>query len=148
MTFETAFSLAGLTAMIGWLLLLISPWLPKHSDKIAGTLLPGLLCLGYLALVLWPSQTTGGFASLASVKSLFSHDQALLAGWVHFLAFDLFIGAWVCRTARAQGIRFWWVAPSLPLIFLFGPAGLLAYWSLTTLARRLGSVHHGTSSPA
>lgn len=148
MPFETAFSLAGLLAMSGWLLLLTSPWLPTLSDKIAGFLLPALLSLGYVALILLPADTTGGFDSLASVKTLFSHDQALLAGWVHFLAFDLFIGAWACRSARAKGIRFWWVAPSLPLIFLFGPAGLLAYWALSAVSRLTTRFYHGTSRPA
>jgi len=147
MPFETAFSLAGLIVMSGWLLLLASPWLPNLSDRIAGVLLPALLSLGYLALITVPTETTGGFDSLASVKALFSHDQALLAGWVHFLAFDLFIGAWACRSARAQGTRFIWVVPSLPLIFLFGPAGLLAYWALSAVSRLTGRTHHGTSSP-
>ncbi|WP_422052392.1 ABA4-like family protein [Shimia sp.] len=148
MPLETAFSLAGLTAMSGWLLLLASPWLPTVSDKIAGFVLPALLSLGYLALILIPADTTGGFDSLANVKTLFSHDQALLAGWVHFLAFDLFIGAWACRTARAEGIRFWWVAPSLPLIVLFGPAGLLVYWALSAVSRLTTRFYHGTSRPA
>ncbi len=148
MSYETAFSLAGLTAMAGWLLLLASPWMPAKSDKVAGVGLPAVLSLGYLALLLIPSQSTGGFDSLANVKTLFSNDHALLGGWVHFLAFDLFIGAWVCRTAREQGIRFWWVAPSLPLIFLFGPAGLLIFWALTAISRLATKPHQGTSSPA
>lgn len=148
MPLETAFSVAGLLAMFGWILLLVSPWLPTLSDKVSGFFLPALLSLGYVTLILISTDTTGGFDSLASVKTLFSHDQALLAGWVHFLAFDLFIGAWACRSARAKNIRFWWVAPSLPMIFLFGPAGLLTFWTLSAVSRRIGRSHHGTSRPA
>lgn len=128
MSFEIAFSFASLTAMVGWVLLLASPFVPSWSDWIAGTVLPLVLSLGYVVLLFLPSDGgSGGFSSLAEVKALFSQDQALLAGWVHFLAFDLFIGAWVCRTARREGIAFWFVLPCLPLIFLFGPAGLLAF---------------------
>jgi hypothetical protein len=137
MPFETAFSLFGVTAMVGWGLLLASPFIPTWSDRIAGTILPVVLSLGYVVLLLLPSDGSGGgFGSLAAVKDLFSQDQALLAGWVHFLAFDLFIGAWACRTARTEGISFWFVAPCLPLIFLFGPAGLLAFQGVRAVQAR------------
>lgn len=128
MTFETAFSVASIAAMVGWLLLLFSPLIPKWSDQLAGTILPLLLSLGYTALLLLPASANGGgFGSLAEVIELFSYEQAALAGWVHFLAFDLFIGAWVCRKARSEGMHHMLVAPCLPVIFLFGPAGFLAF---------------------
>ncbi|SFS83145.1 protein of unknown function [Sulfitobacter marinus] len=128
MDFETPFSIAGIVAMIGWLCLLFSPLIPKWADWIAGMVLPIILCLGYvILLIIPPSDSAGGFGTLADVMVLFSYEQAALAAWVHFLAFDLFIGAWVCRTARAEGVSFWFTAPCLPVVFLFGPAGLLAF---------------------
>ncbi|MBU2981759.1 DUF4281 domain-containing protein [Lentibacter algarum] len=128
MTFETLFSLAGLLAMAGWLILLLSPLMPRWSDRISGLILPVLLSIGYLALVLFPTtESGGGFGSLAEVMQLFSYEQAALAGWVHFLAFDLFIGAWACRKARSEGMAFWIVLPCLPLIFMIGPVGLLVF---------------------
>lgn len=131
MSFETMFSLAGIIAMAGWLLLLLSPLMPRWSDRIAGVLLPVLLSVGYLMLLVLPATASGGgFGTLADVMELFSYEQAALTGWVHFLAFDLFIGAWVCRTARSEGMRFMLVAPCLPVIFLFGPAGFLAFQAL------------------
>ncbi len=131
MPFETLFSLAGLIAMAGWLILLASPLIPTWSERLAGTILPLVLSLGYLALLIIPaSGSGGGFGTLADVMQLFSYPQAALAGWVHFLAFDLFIGAWVCRTGRTEGLSFWRVAPCLPIIFLFGPAGLLAFQAI------------------
>ena len=131
MPYETAFSLAGVIAMTGWLFLLASPLIPIWSDRIAGVCLPLILSVGYIALVATPAGANGGgFGSLAEVMDLFSYEQAALAGWVHFLAFDLFIGAWVCRKARAEGVRFILVAPCLPLVFLLGPAGLLAFQAI------------------
>lgn len=141
MTFETLFSLAGVVAMTGWLCLLVSPRIPLWSDLIAGTILPVVLSLGYPALLILPSSDGGGgFGSLAEVMALFSHKQAALAGWVHFLAFDLFIGAWACRKARSEGLRFRLVAPCLPLIFLFGPAGLLAFQAVRAARSRTRQV--------
>lgn len=128
MNFELLFSLAGLIAMAGWLALLLSPWMPKWSDRIAGFWVPIVLSIGYVALlVFFPAENGGGFGSLAEVKQLFSSSSAMLAGWVHFLAFDLVIGAWICRKARREGIPFWMVVPCLPMTFLFGPAGFLLF---------------------
>lgn len=136
MNFEILFSAAGLVAMAGWLFLLASPFAPVWSDRVAGVILPLVLSLGYVGLLIVPSSNSGGgFGTLADVMDLFSYEQAALSGWVHFLAFDLFIGAWICRTARAENIRFWFVAPCLPLTFLFGPAGLLAFATIRTVAR-------------
>lgn len=135
--FEDLFSLAGIVAMAGWLSLVFSPLMPTWSDRIAGMLLPALLSLGYIALVIVPpADGGGGFGALADVMELFSHEQAALAGWVHFLAFDLFVGAWVCRKAREDGMAFWLVVPCLPVIFLFGPMGLFAFQSIRAVRNR------------
>ena len=136
--FETLFSIAGVIAMAGWLFLLFSPLIPKWSDRIAGTILPVVLSLGYVMLLIMPSSgSAGGFGTLADVMELFSFQQAALAGWLHFLAFDLIVGAWACRTARAEGVSFWLVALCLPVIFLFGPAGLLAFQAIRSLRFRM-----------
>ena len=128
MNLELLFSLAGLLSMVGWLFLLASPFIPRWSDKIAGFIIPLILSIGYVTLIVFfPSGGEGGFASLAEVVELFSQQNAVLAGWVHFLAFDLLVGAWICRTARRDGVKFWLVIPCLPLTFLFGPAGFLAF---------------------
>lgn len=138
MFFENMFSLAGIIAMTGWLLLLVSPLMPNWSDRIAGVLLPLVLSLGYLMLLIVPASSSGGgFGTLAEVIVLFSYEQAALTGWVHFLAFDLFIGAWVCRKARSESMKFMLVVPCLPVIFLFGPAGFLAFQAVRAVRNRL-----------
>jgi len=127
MTLDLAFSAAGLLAMAGWLALLVTPLAPVWSDRIAGILLPLLLSAGYVVLIVFVPSRGGGHGSLADVTQLFSQREAVLAGWVHFLAFDLLVGAWICRIAGREGIRFRLVIPCLPLTFLFGPAGFLAF---------------------
>ena len=134
MNLEALFSVADLLAMAGWLVLLASPLIPRWSDRISGYIIPLLLSVGYLALILtFPSKGEGGFGSLAEVTDLFSNPNAMLAGWVHFLAFDLLIGAWICRTARRDGVSFWLVAPFLPLTFFFDPAGFLIFVTVRIL---------------
>ncbi len=137
MDLELLFSVAGMLAMVGWLFLLGSPFVPHLSDKIAGLVIPVILSAGYVSLVVFfPAGGEGGFGSLGEVVALFSQQNAVLAGWVHFLAFDLLVGAWICRTARREGVAFWLVIPCLPLTFLIGPAGFLAF-TLVRGGRRL-----------
>lgn len=133
---EVLFSLSGTIVMLGWVSLLLSPFIPIWSNRVASIAIPFALSLLYSALILvhW-SGSVGGFDTLANVKLLFTQDQLLLAGWVHYLAFDLFVGAWIVRQARAENISFWFVLPSLPATFLFGPIGYLLF-SIIQLSTR------------
>lgn len=100
--------------------------------------LPLLLAVIYLFLLLthW-GESSGGFGSLQDVAGLFANPWVLLAGWVHYLAFDLFVGTWEVRDAAEQGIPHWAVLPCLLLTFLFGPVGLLLYASIRTVRARM-----------
>lgn len=139
MNLETLFSAATWTAITGWLMLALLPrW--RLSREILVPLL-AIIPLGitYVALMVHGfSGSDGGYGSLAAVARLVADPALLLAGWLHWLAFDLFIGAWMLRDARAQGIAHGWVLPCLVLTFGFGPTGLLAYLALRAIiARRL-----------
>ncbi len=140
MTPDTLFQLANPLAMLGWAALVLSPLAPRAAVTVAGTVLPFLLSLAYTGLVLanW-SGAEGGFSTLADVQLLFTSAPIALAGWLHYLAFDLFVGTWATRTAHGEGIPHLLLIPCLALIFLFGPAGFLAFWLLRasrTLARK------------
>ncbi len=125
---DVVFQAANMIAMVGWLALLGSFTFPILADRIAGSAIPLLLSVAYAGIILafW-AQGEGGFGSLDDVARLFQSRELLLAGWVHYLAFDLFVGAWIVRTARPEGIPFLLVVPCLALTFLFGPAGFLTF---------------------
>jgi len=125
---DSLFQSANTLALIGWIVLALSPLSPRWSDRISGLAIPLVLSAGYTALILafW-SRAPGGFDSLSNVMRLFTFPEIALAGWVHYLAFDLLIGAWIARMARAEGIHHLLVLPLLALTFLFGPAGYLAF---------------------
>lgn len=130
MNYETIFFGVNLLAMAGWLVLIASPWMPVWSDRIAGCAIPVMLASIYVATVVFLPANSGGFGNFADVTELFSNPQALMAGWIHFLAFDLVVGAWICRKARMADIRFWFALPCLPITFLFGPAGFLLFTAI------------------
>ena len=139
MTFDadTAFLAANAIALWGWIALLASPWFPVWSDRIAGVAIPLLLAVAYVIMaVLFLARAEGGYFTLDGVIQLFSTREVVLTGWLHVLAFDLFIGAWITRTARAEAIAFAWVVPCLILAFAIGPAGLLAFFGVRAFASR------------
>lgn len=128
---ETLFQFSGPLALIGWAALVLAPFAPRLADRIAGLAIPILLSVGYTALILvyW-SGAPGGYDSLDNVMLLFTSPGIALAGWVHYLAFDLFVGAWEVRVARRERIPHLLVLPCLVLTFLFGPVGLVAFLAL------------------
>jgi Domain of unknown function (DUF4281) len=125
------FQFTGPLAIAGWFALLLAPLAPRIADAVAALVIPVLLSVAYTALILvhW-SDAPGGFDSLANVMALFTDPAVALAGWVHYLAFDLFVGAWITRTARAEGISHLLILPCLLVTFLFGPAGFLSFIAL------------------
>lgn len=129
MTAATVFSLASSTAMAGWLLLILAPrWGALISFIRFGLI--GALSLTYAVLVFvyFFRIEGGGFGSIAEVRALFMSDPVLVAGWVHYLAFDLFIGTWIAVEADKRGYNRLLQAPMLVATFMFGPLGLLLFY--------------------
>ncbi|MCO6386560.1 ABA4-like family protein [Aliihoeflea sp. 40Bstr573] len=134
MSADLIFQYATLIAVAGWATLLISPLIPRISDLVAAYTMPALISVAYAGLILafW-TRAQGGFGSLDEVAQLFQTREILLAGWLHYLAFDLFVGAWIVRRGRVDGVPFWLVLPCLPLTFLFGPVGYLAFVAIRAI---------------
>ena len=125
---EQIFSIANLIAVAGWLLLLVVPRRRATRVLVHAGAIPLLLSAAYLVLiVLFFGSAEGGFDSLANVMRLFTNEWAVLAGWIHYLAFDLLVGAWEVRDAGERGVSHWLVVPCLFFTFLLGPIGFLMY---------------------
>ena len=130
------FHAAGDVVLPCWLLLILAPrwrWTQRVCTFVAPLLIAALY--GWL-LVAHKSPPGSGFGSLAQVAVLFSSPYALLAGWIHYLAFDLFIGSWETRDGLRLGISRWLLLPCQVLTFLFGPLGLALYLLLKAGLRR------------
>ena len=133
MTANQAFALLNLVAVAAWVVLALSPWLPRVTTTLTGKVVPIFFAIVYVVLIggnLPGSE--GGFSSLPEVATLFSQPWLLLAGWTHYLAFDLLLGNWELRDASERHIPYLLVLPCLVLTFLFGPAGWLLYWIVRT----------------
>ncbi len=136
---ETLFSLSNLFVMPFWLLMIVLPhW--RWTQRIMATLWPvGLLAALYTVLLL--TQVGGDAAGLrsptaAGIASLLSTPAGATVAWVHFLAFDLFVGRWAYLDSRARGVSAWLVSPSLFFVLMAGPLGLLLYLLVRALWQR------------
>ena len=132
MSLETVFSFSTFIAMFGWILLVAVPADPR-AKLLTGIIIPLTLSIIYLVFIfLHFADAPGGFGSLAEVKTLFGKDELLLAGWVHYLAFDLFIGAWESRDSQRLQIPRLVMIPCYVMTFMLGPIGLLFYFAIRT----------------
>jgi hypothetical protein len=131
---EDLFRIANLSVLPGWLLLILAPrW--KHSQRYSALFIP--LALGVLyAWLLRNGLGDGDFGSLSGVMRIFAQPPAAFAGWVHYLIFDLFIGAWETRDAARVGLSRWLLLPCQVLTFMLGPLGLLLYLLLRGSIRK------------
>ena len=137
MTAEQIFSIANTVAIIGWILLAVAPrW--KFTDKIVlSGALPILLSIAYLVLiVIFFGQGEGDFGTLSGVMKLFTNEWTVVAAWIHYLAFDLFVGIWEVKDSQKRGISHWFVVPCLFFTLMLGPIGFLLYSILRVLYSR------------
>lgn len=130
---STIFKLASFIAVVGWAVLFTLPLIPA-GPKVVFTIAILLLCAIYTYLIWFGrhydqgQKVRGSFWSLKGVISLFKSPRVVLAGWVHYLAFDLMVGLYITIDAANVGIAHWWLIPCLILTMMFGPAGLLLYF--------------------
>jgi hypothetical protein len=128
---DTLFTICSAVVLPQWLLMVLAPGWKGTRRLIAWNAIPLLLAAVYVYLVATTfGQVDGGFGSLAAVERLFASREVLLAGWIHYLALDLFVGGWMTRDAVRLGISPVVVAPCLVLTCGLAPAGLLLYWAV------------------
>lgn len=122
------FKIANTSVLPAWLLLVLFPhW--KFTFPIIRYGVALALAILY-AFVLFGSSSefnSDSFSTLENVKKMFQQDTAVLAGWVHYLAFDLLVGAYIVEHAQKHQIHRAFYTLALPFTFLFGPIGYLIY---------------------
>jgi Domain of unknown function (DUF4281) len=142
---EQIFGLTNAIAVLSWLLLALLPGRRWVTEVLTGKAVPMLFAALYVVIV---ATTFGGaegsFSTLDGVATLFSNPWLLLAGWLHYLAFDLLLGTWEARDARERGVPHLLLVPCLFLTLMFGPAGWLLYMGMSGRRRRSHSRSTGT----
>lgn len=137
MSWEQIFGLANLYAMVCWAVLAFAP---KRETLVVPLFYAGvgLLAASYAVLIvgLLSGLIDGGtgstgaspdFTTLTGVQALFDTQGGATIGWIHYLAFDLFVGIWAARNADRRGISRIIQVPVLFFILMAGPLGLTLY---------------------
>ena len=136
---ENIFNGLNLLVLLGWIPLFMFPYSRFTKKLIEGLYVPFILCFFYIYFLF---QTKGlfsaDFSSLRGILDLFksSTEESAAAGWIHYLAFDYFVGCWIVNHSIKKGIPY--IIFILTLIFtLFaGPFGLLLFLILRLFYKR------------
>jgi hypothetical protein len=148
MSLDTLFATCNYGILPFWALLALAPRARLTALLVHSPFVPALLGVLYGVLLFTGSAppAEGNMGSLSGVSALFTVPRIMTAGWIHYLIFDLFIGAWETRDAARRGIPHWWVVPCLALTLMFGPLGLLVYLSLRFARTRVLGFEEGPSA--
>jgi Domain of unknown function (DUF4281) len=135
---ETLFSLSSLLVMPFWFLMVFLPTWKWTKRIISSPWISALAAALYAALVV-PSilQVLPAVMnpSLSGIATLLGTPAGATIAWVHFLAFDLFVGRWVYLDSREKQISPLVVSPLLFFMLMLGPLGFLAYLLLRLIYR-------------
>ncbi|MCX6049939.1 MAG: ABA4-like family protein [Chloroflexi bacterium] len=135
--FNIIFQLSNLWIMPFWALMIFLPHWHWTKRLMTAPWMVAVLALAYSVLVL--PQALAVLPLLANptlpgIAGLLGTPAGAAIGWIHFLAFDLFVGRWVYLDSRARRLTAWLASPALFFVLLFGPFGFLLYWGLANLA--------------
>ncbi len=147
---EAVFRIANFGAVVGWIVLVLAALLSWRGalQKFCGGLVPLLMAAAYVVLIVthWGGGT-GDLSSLAGLGAMARQPAVLMAGWLHYLAFDLLVGVMIVERFLDDRMPRILLLPVLPLTFFFGPAGWLLFQAIR-FARREVSAPVARPAPA
>jgi hypothetical protein len=135
---ETLFLFVNLLPLPFWFLMIALPHWRGTQKVMRGRLSVVPLLAAYAVLVvphlpeLLELLIRSEPLRLRELAEALARPEVALVAWIHFLAFDLFVGRWAYRDSRERAISAWFMAPVLLLMLLAGPLGLLLYLVLRT----------------
>jgi Domain of unknown function (DUF4281) len=113
-----------------WALMILLPRWRWTTWLIRSPFVSGAPAALYAALVLprlgeiWPAVSR---PTLSGITTLLGSPAGATIAWVHFVAFDLFVGRWIYLDSQERQVGAWLMAPVLFLTLMLGPAGFLFY---------------------
>lgn len=140
---EQLFQITNTVALVAWIALVAAPGRRLVSHRLCAVWVPGCLAAAYAAVIAWrlavapPADDLG---TIAGLRAAFADDWVFAAAWIHYLAFDMVVGAWIARDAVRLGLPWPLRTLALVLTFLLGPAGLLLHLVTRRLLRNASGV--------
>lgn len=130
MTAETTFLVFTNAVVPAWILLVVAPRWIWTQRLVHAFWMPAIIAGAYaiaIAKGIGSGPEGANLSTLSGLMLAFSNPWSALAGWLHYLAFDLFVGAWEVRDAQRRNLPHAWVCICLFFTLMFGPLGLGLY---------------------
>lgn len=128
------YSISNQVIILGWLLLICFPaWKYTQAIILNGILVVFASLYAVLLLKDIGQLSLDSFSTLAKVKLLFQSDDAVAVGWIHYLVFDLFVGAYIVKKSRQIGLSRFTYSLILPFALMCGPIGYLLFVLIKTI---------------
>jgi hypothetical protein len=137
-TLGTWWIAAHAVALVGWGALFALPWMGRRRSVLTARWAAVPLCLLYLLFLLTHLKaipTDSGY-TLAAIGRAFDKPVLLLAGWIHYLVLDLWVGSWEAEDSERSGTPHALLLPCLFATMMIGPLGLLLYLGVAAFRRK------------
>ncbi len=134
------FSLSSLLVMPFWFLMIFLPRWKYTKTIIASPYIIVPAALLYAILILPNIGST--FAQLANpnlagISKLLGSSSGATIGWVHFLAFDLFVGRYAYLESQKRNLNPILMGLVLFSILMYGPFGILIFLGVSIFMPKL-----------
>ena len=130
MLYETIFNIFNSGILLFWMLLLFFPKQSITQKVIAYPWVPLVIAFGYIYFMGMTSGTfSADFTSLNGLTKMFqnANAQGVAAGWLHYLAFDFWVGCWMLKNSQEKGVKHLWMLVPMLFTFMLGPVGIIIY---------------------
>lgn len=131
------FQIANTAVLPFWLMLGL---MPRHSLTAtvvrSGAVSCVLAAFYIISLTQGEGMSPAGFGTLEGIRAMFQDDWYLLAGWLHYLAFDLYVGSTIAGHYVQYGGSRLILGVELVLTLMLGPVGLLLHKARVLVTRR------------
>jgi hypothetical protein len=140
MLYETIFNIFNSGILLFWMLLLFFPKQSITQKVIAYPWVPLVIAFGYIYFIGMTSGTfSSDFTSLNGLTEMFqnANPQGVAAGWLHYLAFDFWVGCWMLKNSQEKGVKHLWMLVPMLFTFMLGPVGIIIYTLVLLLQGKL-----------
>ena len=130
MTYEIIFNIYNTGILIFWLFLLVFPKSKVTQKMTDFPWIPLVIAFGYIYFLgTSDSIFSVDFSSLSGLTEMFqnSNPRGVAAGWLHYLAFDFWVGCWILRDSQKKGVKHAFIIFPMLCTFMVGPVGIIVY---------------------
>ena len=140
MNYEIIFNIYNTGILIFWFFLLVFPKSKLTQKMTDFPWIPLVIAFGYIYFLgTSDSIFSVDFSTLSGLTEMFqnSNPRGVAAGWLHYLAFDFWVGCWILRDSQKKGIKHAFIIFPMLFTFMLGPVGVIIYTLVLLFQKKL-----------